>query len=103
MSDGIAIRGAELDMDFQSLSGLGWGRVYAIKKGKKVARISGAGFLFRSPDLWTGLLALGGNSSAARFGASAEKGEPAQTTYHSVTAVPAAVRQLTLIDILRKA
>ncbi|HEU4588165.1 MAG TPA: TldD/PmbA family protein, partial [Gemmatimonadales bacterium] len=79
------------------------GRFYAVKRGKRVAVLNGAGILFRAPELWKGLFGLGGRESAHRFGMAASKGEPAQATYHSVTAVPAAFRQLTLVDVLRKA
>ncbi|HEY9450981.1 MAG TPA: TldD/PmbA family protein, partial [Gemmatimonadaceae bacterium] len=100
---GIAVRGMGADMDFQSSSGLGTGRVYEVRGGKRVARLNGAGFLFRSTELWKGLKVLGGAESLRRFGLSASKGEPAQSTYHSVTAPPAVLEQLTLIDVLRKA
>ncbi|MBX6330206.1 MAG: twin-arginine translocation signal domain-containing protein [Gemmatimonadaceae bacterium] len=39
MTTGIAVKGAGTDMDFQHSSGLGLGRVYEIKNGKRVARI----------------------------------------------------------------
>jgi predicted Zn-dependent protease len=92
-----------VDMDFQGASGLGTGRVYEVKDGKRVARINGAGFLFRATDLWKGIKALGGPESLRRYGEDASKGEPAQRTWHSVTAPPAAFEQLTLIDVMRKA
>jgi TldD protein len=106
LSTGIAIRDLDPDMDFQSLNGLGRGRdnfFYEVKKGKRVALLSNAGVLFRAPELWKGVLTLGGAASARRFGMAANKGEPAQTSYHSVTTVPALFRQLTVIDALRKA
>ena len=103
MKKGIAVREMSLDMDFQNVSGLGTGRVYEVKDGKRVARLNGAGFLFRSTDLWKSLAGLGGPESVQRFGCAAQKGEPMQQTYHSVTAPPAAFEQLTLIDVLRKA
>jgi TldD protein len=102
-SAGIAIGDLDPDMDFQNLNGLGRGRFYEVKKGKRVARLSNAGVLFRAPDLWKGVLALGGQGSARRFGMETRKGEPAQRSYHSVTAIPAAFKQLTVIDALRKA
>ena len=100
---GVAVREMHVDMDFQSASGLGMGRVYEVKDGKRVARLVGAGFLFRATDLWKGLQTLGGAGSARRFGWSASKGEPAQSTHHSVTAPPAVFEQLTFVDIMRKA
>jgi TldD protein len=100
---GIAVKTMDVETDFQNLNGLGLGRMFEIKNGKRVARISGAGLLFRGPELWKGLLALGGRQSLRRFGMEVSKGEPAQETYHSVTAPPAAFKQLTFIDSTRKA
>ena len=100
---GLAVREMRVDMDFQSVSGLGMGRVYEVKDGKRVARLDGAGFLFRATDLWKGLKALGGAGSVRRYGGGASKGEPAQRTYHSVTAPPAIFEQLTFVDVMRKA
>jgi TldD protein len=103
MADGVAIKQASLDMDFQAGSGLGFGKVFEVKKGKRVAKYQSAGFLFRSTDLWKSLLTISADAHMRRFGFSAQKGEPAQTCYHSVTAAPAVVKGLTLIDPLRKA
>jgi TldD protein len=103
LTKGIAVRGMGADMDFQSSSGLGTGRVYRVKNGKRVARLNGAGFLFRATDLWKSLGAMGGAGSLRRYGHAVSKGEPAQTTYHSVTAPPAVFKELTLIDVMRKA
>ena len=59
--------------------------------------------LFRATDLWKSVRALGGPASASRLGLRAAKGEPEQETVHSVTAVPARVEGLTIIDPTRKA
>jgi TldD protein len=103
VAKGIAVNGIAPYMDFQCLNGMGMGAAYEIKRGKRVARIANAGVLFRAPELWKGLLALGGTASARRYGTQASKGEPEQTTYYSVTAPPALFKQLTYIDPLRKA
>jgi TldD protein len=103
LANGIAVKGVQLEMDFQNLNGLALGTTYEIKRGKRTAVIASAGILFRAPELWKGLLALGGSGSARRYGTASGKGEPAQATYHSVTAPAAAYKQLTLIDPLRKA
>lgn len=107
LKNGIAVKswGANLavDMDFQNLNGLVRGGVlYQVRNGKRVARLGNAGMLIRAPDLWKGLLALGGADSARRYGLSATKGEPPQEMFHSVTAVPSVFKQLTLIDVSRK-
>ncbi len=103
MTEGIAIKGADLDMDFQHSSGVGLGRVFKIKGGKLVARIESAGILFRATELWKALQTVARDASARRFGMMTAKGEPAERCYHSVTAAPAVVKELTLIDPLRKA
>jgi len=104
LEQGVAIRGLGLDMDFQGMNGLGTtDRIYEVRNGRKVARIVGAGVLFRAPELWKGLQALGGRDSVRRYGMSAVKGEPAQRSYHSVSAPPAVFDQVTLIDVARKA
>jgi TldD protein len=105
LTSGIAVRDLGVDMDFQCLNGLGSAPLtfYEVKKGKRVARLSAAAVLFRAPELWKGILALGAAASTRRFGLAAGKGEPEQTTYHSVTAVPALFKQLTVIDASRKA
>ena len=101
---GIAVKGLHIEIDFQGLNGLGVGqRVYEIKGGKPVARIVGAGFLFRAPELWKSIAALGGPESVRRYGLATRKGQPAQVAYHSVTAPPAVFEQFTVIDVLRKA
>ena len=103
LSTGIAIKRARIDIDFQAVTGLGMGKVYEVKGGKRVAIIDQAAFLFRAPELWKGILALGGPAAARRYGMDSSKGEPAQGTAYSVQAVPATVRQLTLINPYRKA
>lgn len=103
MGKGIAVERATLDMDFQYSSGLCTGQFYEVRNGKRVARIAAAGILFRATDLWKGLLAVGGEQSVRRYGTSEEKGEPAQQCYYSVSAPPALVKELTLIDVQRKA
>ena len=103
VSSGIAIKGSVIDTDFQGSSGLGRGRVYEIKRGKRVARIANAGFLFRATELWKTLQILGGDTSLRRFGMTTTKGEPPQQCVHSVTAPPAVMKGLTLIDPQRKA
>jgi TldD protein len=103
LSKGMAIKNAGISTDFQNLNGVARGRFFEVKGGKLVARITGAGVLFRAPELWKGLMAVGGAASARRYGISTTKGEPTQSSYHSVTAVPGMFQQLTVVDALRKA
>lgn len=104
IGEGLAVKDLGLDMDFQGLNGMGLGgRIYEVKDGKRVARIAGAGILFRAPELWKGLVEIGGVASLRRYGMIAGKGEPEQRTYHSVTAPAAVFGEMTVIDPRRKA
>lgn len=108
LKQGIAIKSfgwdMSFDMDFQSLNGLGVsGKFYQVKDGERVARFANAGLLFRAPELWKAVRALGGAQSVRRYGLGVTKGEPPQETFHSVTAPPALFEQLTVIDVMRKA
>jgi TldD protein len=104
ISNGIAIRWLNVNMDFQHLNGLGiGGSTYEVKHGKKTALLNSAGILFRAPEFWKGLLSVGGAASARRLGGTERKGEPPQMTYHSVTAPPAVAKQLALVDPRRRA
>jgi TldD protein len=104
LTNGIAVRGVTgPEIDFQCLNGFGRGRTYEVKRGKRVAMIAGAGFLFRAPELWKGLLALGGEASMRRIAAVSAKGEPRFGMSHTVTAPPALFKQVTFIDPMRKA
>jgi TldD protein len=102
LEQGIAVRSGSPELDFQGLSGLLTGRFYEVQKGKRVALLAGAGTLFRAPELWKGLTALGGAASVRRYGQEVSKGEPPQRSYHSVSVPPAAFKQLTLVDVRRK-
>jgi TldD protein len=103
VTKGIAIKRMGANMDFQCLNGMGSGVTFEIKRGQRVAMIGNAAVLFRAPELWKGLLALGGTTSSRRYGMFDGKGEPPQNSSYSVTAPPALFKQLTYIDPLRKA
>lgn len=103
LGNGIAIMNGGIDMDFQHLNGQMRALMLEIKGGKPVAVLNGAGALFRAPEFWKSLMAVGGPASVLRVGKSATKGEPAQATVHSVSAPPAVVKQLTIVDYERRA
>jgi hypothetical protein len=91
-------------LDFQLLNGFAnGGKTYAIRKGKKVALLRDAGMLFRTPELWKSLSQLGSADSANRCGLRHDKGQPQQSSFHSVTTVPAVFTGQTIIDVMRKA
>lgn len=103
LDKGIALTNAKWDMDQQQLNGLGIGRAYEVSKGKRVSRLITTGALIRAPEFWKTIIDLGGASSAERIGLKLTKGEPTQTGYHSVTAVPALVKETTIINVGRRA
>jgi TldD protein len=93
-------------MDFQVLNGVGQpGRLIEVRQGKRVAELVGnGGFLFRSPELWKHVKALGGPQSLERlYDFQSKKGEPEQLASYSVSAVPALITDVALIDLTRKA
>ncbi len=100
---GIEWKSPIISMDFQQVTGIARGTAYEIRNGKRFARIQDAGMLFRSPELWGNLTHLGGNDSIRRFGTYASKGEPNQTSCHSASAPPVIFKEMTFVDIKRKA
>jgi hypothetical protein len=97
-------------MDFNALYGMALldmnfpiARFYQVKRGRKVARLpsEGVGILFRAPEFWKSLLALGGADSVQPVAVRAVKGEPEQETWHTVEAPPILLRQLAVIDPTR--
>lgn len=103
LDNGIAFKNLQISIDFQQLNGLAFGNAYEVIKGKKTAHLVGAGVLFRAPELWKSIKLFGGSDSVRTYGLQASKGQPAQMAYHSVTAVPALLDKLTIIDVKRKA
>jgi TldD protein len=110
MKRGVAVKGAAVEMDFNALNGMviedpqGSRTVFfEVKGGKKVARFQPktTSVVVRAPELWKNLLALGGPGSLARIGGTGTKGEPAQTSHHTVEAPPMLVKQLALVDPAR--
>lgn len=102
----------QLSMDWQCLDGYctALGGLTEIRHGKPVARLSGSVALtFRSDQLWKDVQAIGGAASAMIIAGETEnrivsiKGNPMQSTEYSISAVPARVKQLALIDPRRKA
>lgn len=100
---GMELKAPTFDMDFQQITGLAIGSIYEVKGGKRTARLVKGGILFRTPELWSNLIQLGGSSSSKRFGMMTKKGEPEQSSYHSIYSPPAAFKEMTFIDISRKA
>jgi TldD protein len=101
---GLAIYGASVFMDHQQVTGYGVGAyVRRIEKGKLGPMIAGAAFQFRTTELWKNVLALGGPRAVEMLGFQRRKGQPSQEMVHSVSAVPAKVKQVAIVDLRKKA
>jgi TldD protein len=106
LDKGVAIGGANVDMDQQHLNGLGmFGGAYEVRRGRRTARLrGGAGsFLFRAPEFWKSLSAIGGSRSVGDpMGGVSVKGEPEQTSWFTVRAVPALAHNIAMINITKR-
>jgi len=100
---GIAVLSLNANMDQQQLNGIGYGTMREIVRGKLGRYISGGAFMFRTPEFWKSVIAVGGPGTQQWFGRGHGKGEPRQSTWHSVAGIPAKVRQLSFVDPGRKA
>ncbi len=100
---GIAIIDLGISMDQQLLSGIAWGTMREIRNGQLGRFIDGAGFVFRTADLWKNLVAIGGPASQRWFGRHGLKGRPLQIASHSVAAVPAKLTGVSIMDYRRGA
>lgn len=110
MGNGIVAEGLMADVDFNALNGLARqnpefpdARFFEVKRGKKVARLAprGTAILFRSPELWKSVVALGGAKSVKPVAVKVSKGEPRQETWHTVESPPLLLRQMAVIDPTR--
>ncbi len=100
VKDGYAVRGGGSDMDHQKLTGEGSGAmVYRVKNGKPIHTVSGLGFLFRSPELWKNLKAVGGASDMILKGFSSSKGQPEQSYSYSVKGVPLKFSEMSVVPL----
>lgn len=91
-------------MDRQQLNGeINGNMVYEVKKGKRTRFLREAEVLFRAPELWKSLQAIGGKRSLEWTGFSAYKGQPRQEVFLHAGAVPARFKQVAVTDRRRKA
>jgi TldD protein len=92
---GLAFVGGQSSTDWQALNGVGGGSmVYRITNGELDGTVGPAQYLYRSPDFWKNLVAIGGKRSAAPFGL---------LTGNTVSAVPMKVTNVAITDPTRKA
>jgi TldD protein len=104
VTNGIALEGCTTVTDVQCRSGtISEGAIYHVRQGKRVARLVNTGVLFDTPGLWKNVTALGGTANVAHLPLSEAKGEPSQSTMHTVSSVPIEIKEMALVDLTRKA
>ncbi len=103
LDKGIEMKQPEVSLDFQQSTGFARGQAFEIKDGKRVARLSNAGVIFRGSEIWGNINEFGGKEMELQVDCNQSKGEPKQDSFHTVRAVPAVVRDVTFVDITRKA
>jgi TldD protein len=98
VKDGYAVFGSTLLMDQQALTGRARGHlVYRIKNGKRVGTVDDLAILFRSREFWKNLTAVGNGGTVRTVGMTASKGQPVQSTSHSVSAPALCVKDVTVV------
>jgi TldD protein len=91
-------------VDRQQLNGeINANMVFEVKKGKRTRFISGSEVLFRSPEMWKGLKAIGGGKSRVHSGSLVKKGEPSQAQHFGTSAVPGVFTRVAVTNRMRKA
>jgi TldD protein len=100
---GLALTAGGVRTDFQSRTGIMRGQLQEIVNGQLGAIVGGLVSSFNTIQLWNNVVAVGGAGSAVTVPSRDTKGEPAQSTWHSVRAVPAKIRNADFIDPWRKA
>jgi predicted Zn-dependent protease len=100
---GLAVVRGNASVDFQMRQGQGHPTLLReIVNGKLGAIVRGAAYLFDSISLWRRLVALGGAHTTDVIAGTDTKGEPFQSTAHTVSAVPAKIANVTMLDLTRR-
>jgi TldD protein len=88
---GILVYGATFSGDHQFVSGTSRnaGAMFEIKNGVVGSALSNAKLLYRSPEFWAHVEAIGGPASARLVGIETRRGESTTgSAYHTINAVP---------------
>jgi len=104
---GVALVSGFLDVDFQGATGVFRApdrgtdpramarEIVDGKLGRPIARV---GLLFSAEKLWTNLIGIGGAGSVQSIVNAYTKGQPEQTAYATVSAVPCTIKDASIID-----
>lgn len=104
MKKGLVICGGRITVDRQQLNGeINGEMVYEVRDGKRTKFIHSAEGLFRAPELWKSLKAIGGQGTQLWSGTTLRKGQPTQVCQFGVGAVPALFEKVAVTDRMRKA
>jgi TldD protein len=106
VKQGLAVFGGSGMTDQQQLNGTGRGdhdRVFEIVNGKLGAAIEGAEYVYRSPEFWRNLVAVGGAQSVEAIGITRSREERDAEAAYTIAAVPITVRDVVVTDAMRKA
>lgn len=104
MKHGLVIHAGRVTVDRQQLNGeINGEMVYEVRNGKRTKFVHSAEGLFRAPELWKSLKAIGGQGTQVWSSAGLQKGQPVQECQFGVGAVPAYFTKLAVTDRMRKA
>jgi hypothetical protein len=95
--------GGWVSTDFQGRTGTGTGFVREIVNGKLGPICTRAGYLFGANELWKNVTAIGDATSVRHVNSGDYKGQPGQETTFSISSVPMAVKNISIIDTSRRA
>lgn len=97
---GIAVLGGSTYGDYQMLNGTGNGEItYEIVDGKLGMAIVGAQYVYRAPDFWKNLVALGGQTTVQKHAFSSRS----EDSMYTISCVPGKVTGVAITDVMRKA
>jgi TldD protein len=103
VKQGLAVFGGTGLMDQQQLNGTGRGDsdvMFEITNGRLGSAIEGAEYVYRSPEFWKNLVAVGGPSSVRPIGIERAREDPTTSAAYTVAAVPIAVRNVVVTDAM---
>ncbi len=100
---GLLFLTGSLFIDFQGRNGQLWSNnVREIVNGKLGDRIIGSAVMLESSSWWKNLIAIGGKKSMESVAMRSIKGEPTQSVDYTVSAVPVVVKDVAVIDSIRR-
>jgi TldD protein len=104
LKKGLVICAGRVTVDRQQLNGeINPEMVYEVRDGKRTKFLHSAEALFRAPELWKSLKAIGGAGTQRWSGVEVRKGQPLQVCRFGVGAVPGLFEKVAVTDRMRKA